>query len=669
VTHERKLRGHAILAGLAFLLSLLPAGVAGAAFGTRVAAMSPIDASASAFAGGNAVVAQVVAGKVALAVEGEPSIGSSGGLIGVIDLKEAVAGALRDSGGTEALRLRLPCGFKWRTPDAGAITTVWGDPSLAKNIALSIDEDGRSLLISNNVPCASSTFVKLSLAVDVEETVARDGEVKVTVSGATAATPSELVVANYGKCGVTVKACSTADIVAGKVAQNIGKLEIDEVIPGSLIPGRTITLALPPDVVCWSRAPKIDTDLSKNYGDFSISARLVESDDLSGMTVRLLCEITFISPSGRGTRGQAEPAKLVLEDMQVTPACDFSGDLKVEVGGSQGVSGTVVLAKVRAPVTVAASSTPQVIGGVPDQPVGDITITENFAGAILDVAKGYRCDDEGYVSSATLGDRTCLTIAAPPDVTFTRAPRVEVVEGDLEVDASVSVENIVVRSWRSADNVWDLEGVILIPVKRSSTKPSTIKISGIKVTPNRAVAGGDLTFSVKGFAVDETLCGVWDEYGPEYRGLFFGHDTPAEVVVGKCVAPAPGGPEVVMSLTVGSTVMKVNGQEVQMDAAPYIKDDRIMVPVKWVAKAFGIPEENVTWDSVNRTVTVKTAGQVMELRIGENVMTINDAIVRMDAAAEIVPPGRTCVPMRFLAQAFGAKVTWDDATQTATFER
>lgn len=123
MTRERKLRGQAILAGLAFLLSLLPA-----------AAMSPIDASASAFAGGNAVVAQVVAGKVALAVEGEPSIGSSGGLIGVIDLKEDVAGALRNSGGTEALRLRLPCGFKWRTPDAGAITIVWGDSNLAKNI-------------------------------------------------------------------------------------------------------------------------------------------------------------------------------------------------------------------------------------------------------------------------------------------------------------------------------------------------------------------------------------------------------------------------------------------------------------------------------------------------------------------------------------------------------
>jgi hypothetical protein len=49
-------------------------------------------------------------------------------------------------------------------------------------------------------------------------------------------------------------------------------------------------------------------------------------------------------------------------------------------------------------------------------------------------------------------------------------------------------------------------------------------------------------------------------------------------------------------------------------------------------------------------------------------MTVNGASITMDVAAEIVPPGRTMIPMRFLAQAFGAKVTWDDTTKTATFE-
>jgi len=48
-------------------------------------------------------------------------------------------------------------------------------------------------------------------------------------------------------------------------------------------------------------------------------------------------------------------------------------------------------------------------------------------------------------------------------------------------------------------------------------------------------------------------------------------------------------------------------------------------------------------------------------------MMINGASVTMDVAPEITGD-RTMLPIRFVAQAFGAQVGWDAATQTVTIE-
>ena len=44
-------------------------------------------------------------------------------------------------------------------------------------------------------------------------------------------------------------------------------------------------------------------------------------------------------------------------------------------------------------------------------------------------------------------------------------------------------------------------------------------------------------------------------------------------------------------LTVGSTVLTVNDETVTMDVAPYIVDDRVVVPVRFVGEAFGFTVE------------------------------------------------------------------------------
>jgi hypothetical protein len=58
-------------------------------------------------------------------------------------------------------------------------------------------------------------------------------------------------------------------------------------------------------------------------------------------------------------------------------------------------------------------------------------------------------------------------------------------------------------------------------------------------------------------------------------------------------------------------------------------------------------------------------GTKIVLRIGSDVMTVNGKVVQLDAAPEI-NNGRTFLPLRAIAEAFGAQVTWVPETQGIT---
>ena len=82
---------------------------------------------------------------------------------------------------------------------------------------------------------SSAVFVKLTATVDIDQSVAKQGNIVVTVSGASTYSPSTLTVANYGTYAVTDKVLSTPTITAGMAGSTIGEFEILEGLPGSLI--------------------------------------------------------------------------------------------------------------------------------------------------------------------------------------------------------------------------------------------------------------------------------------------------------------------------------------------------------------------------------------------------------------------------------------------------
>ena len=106
----------------------------------------------------------------------------------------------------------------------------------------------------------------------------------------------------------------------------------------------------------------------------------------------------------------------------------------------------------------------------------------------------------------------------------------------------------------------------------------------------------------------------------------------------------------------------VNGTPVTADVAPIIINERTMIPARAVFEQLG---GTVSWNQAAQQVTIKLNGHTVVLTILNLNATVDGAIKTMDAVPRVYQ-GRTLIPIRFVAEAFGATVGWDSSTRTAT---
>jgi len=133
--------------------------------------------------------------------------------------------------------------------------------------------------------------------------------------------------------------------------------------------------------------------------------------------------------------------------------------------------------------------------------------------------------------------------------------------------------------------------------------------------------------------------------------------------------PAAMASKTITSFKVGEkTITTASGTAITMDVAPYIKDNRTYTPVRYLAYALGVPEDGVKWDEATQTVTIIKDNTTIKLTIGSRILNKNTETIIMDVAPELVPPGRTMLPARWVSEALGATVIWDEKTQQVTIE-
>lgn len=309
-------------------------------------------------------------------------------------------------------------------------------------------------------------------------------------------------------------------------------------------------------------------------------------------------------------RGQADE-KLSYEILlEVTVHPHMTGDIVATVsGGGMAETTRVVLGEVTAPVDIEAE---EVVWGVESETwfSPGIRLEESARGALM----------EG-VLRVELGLGEWLEI-----------PEVAVVEGDL-ILGEISI-----------DEEW-----LLITVAGDSGEASTLVIEPAEVTIPGLPAFGTYTLSFGGEAlINNNLEPYFEE--DLYLELDRLNYLQRPVVV----------------FAVGEPFYMVNNEQVAMDAAPFLADGRLMVPVSHVSRALGIPREGVVWDGENQTVTLRTEETDMMMTIGSTMLKVNDSEVDMGAAA-VIRDDRTFVPVSRFARALNVAYTWEEEAQTVTF--
>ena len=106
------------------------------------------------------------------------------------------------------------------------------------------------------------------------------------------------------------------------------------------------------------------------------------------------------------------------------------------------------------------------------------------------------------------------------------------------------------------------------------------------------------------------------------------------------------------------------------DQQPVIIDGRAMVPIRALMETL---EKSVDWNGEARETIISDDTVTLRLKTGSSVMvkeTRNplDGSVRTEElpldAAPVIVNGRTCLPVRAVAEAFGMAVIWEQETQT-----
>jgi len=104
----------------------------------------------------------------------------------------------------------------------------------------------------------------------------------------------------------------------------------------------------------------------------------------------------------------------------------------------------------------------------------------------------------------------------------------------------------------------------------------------------------------------------------------------------------------------------VNGYDIDFDVPPQAINGRTMVPLRAIFEELGA---FVEWDNDTQTVTATKDDTVVRATIGSPVMYINGEEKVMDVVPVAVN-GRTLVPARFVAEAFGCEVRWNGEGRT-----
>jgi hypothetical protein len=188
----------------------------------------------------------------------------------------------------------------------------------------------------------------------------------------------------------------------------------------------------------------------------------------------------------------------------------------------------------------------------------------------------------------------------------------------------------------------------------------------LRATINNNITAIDINTPVSTFLTRIGMTAEMIENGSSLAIWYRPGPYPADIIADRILYLSPTEPPIetgtVIQLTIGNSTALVNGSPVLLDSPPIISNERTMLPLRFISERLGY---DVDWNDATRTAYARSAGTTISMQIGNNTARVNGVPVTLDAPP-IIRNERTLLPIRFLAEEFGATVEWDDSTRTVT---
>lgn len=142
-----------------------------------------------------------------------------------------------------------------------------------------------------------------------------------------------------------------------------------------------------------------------------------------------------------------------------------------------------------------------------------------------------------------------------------------------------------------------------------------------------------------------------------YRGLLFfdaKRKIHSAISISDTITPIKKKCECI-EFIIGSSEFTADGEVKTFETAPYIKDGRTYLPVRFVAESLGA---SVEWKAETGKAIIRSEEAVISIQNGSKIININGVDVNMDVAPEISNNRMMC-PIRFIAESLNCEVEWD----------
>jgi hypothetical protein len=113
-----------------------------------------------------------------------------------------------------------------------------------------------------------------------------------------------------------------------------------------------------------------------------------------------------------------------------------------------------------------------------------------------------------------------------------------------------------------------------------------------------------------------------------------------------------------------SIKITIDGKKLVTDIAPISVGGRTLVPIRVIFEAMHL---KVEWNDVKKTAYGSADGIEIIIPLDSKEPTVNGKVIPIDVPAKSINGG-IMIPVRFIAESFGAKVEWDSTTQTVVIK-